>query len=178
MAFGCWLGAEASHRARGVRGGSVGEAHLWRVAQFVQGGVAGQLHHRGWPTEQQQHVLPRSGQMLPDHVRGDKALAVGPTCMGRGEHHLPEPRWPRGAVWAGGGCSGLGLQLQQHPLVSGTASPATPGSGREGSGGPLCPCSRRLAVAAAFTETRTHGRGTLIWDVQQWGRYLLGGDPE
>ena len=163
-----------------MRGGSVGEAHLWRVAQFVQVGVAGQLHHRGWPTEQQQHVLPRSGQVLPDHVRGDEALAVGPTCTGRGEHHLPEPRWPRRAVWVGGGCSGSAPEASSCSSTHWSAGqPALPPrSGREGSGGPLCPCSRRLAAAVAFTETRTHGRGTLIWDVQQWGRYLLGGDPE
>lgn len=42
--------------------------------------MAGQLHHRGWPTEQQQHVVPWGGQMLLDHVSRHKALAVGPVC--------------------------------------------------------------------------------------------------
>lgn len=64
---------------REARGRSVGEAHLLRVAQLVQAGVAGQLHHGGWPTEQQQHIVPWSRQMLPDHVSGNKTLAVGPT---------------------------------------------------------------------------------------------------
>ena len=63
----------------GSQARSVGKPHLLRVAQVVQVGVAGQLHHWGRPTEQQQHIVPRGGQVLLDHVRCHKALAVGPT---------------------------------------------------------------------------------------------------
>lgn len=72
----------AGNGTREARGRSVGEAHLLRVAQFVQVGVAGQLHHWGRPTEKQQHVVPRGRQVLLDHVRSHKALAVGPICSG------------------------------------------------------------------------------------------------
>ena len=86
-----------------MRGCSVGKSHLLRVAQFVQVGVAGQLHHRGWPTEQQQHIVPWGGQVLLDHVGRHKALAVGPICTGRGENDTPGPCWQRGAVRGRGG---------------------------------------------------------------------------
>lgn len=79
----CWLGADASSKTRETRGCSVGEAHLLRGAQFVQVGVAGQLHHGGWPTQQQQqHILCWGRQVLLDHVGRHKTLAVGPVFGG------------------------------------------------------------------------------------------------
>lgn len=62
-----------------AKGCSVGKSHLLRVTQLVQVGVAGQLHHRRWPTEQQQHIIARRWQVLPDHLSSHKALAVVPT---------------------------------------------------------------------------------------------------
>ena len=52
--------------------------------------MAGQLHHGGWPTQQQQHVLCWGRQVLPDHVGRHKTLAVGPICMERGEKDIPD----------------------------------------------------------------------------------------
>ena len=57
--------------------------------------------------------------MLPDHVRRDEALAVGPTCTGRGEHHLPEPAARAEALRAAGEGAPAGL-LRRPP---GAAAP-------------------------------------------------------
>lgn len=61
--------------------------------------MAGQLHHWGRPTEKQQHVVPWGRQVLLDHVRSHKALAVGPICSAeerRGENSHSRPMLARG----------------------------------------------------------------------------------
>lgn len=76
MAFEYCVGTTIENEE--TMGHSVGEAHLFRIAQFVQVGVAGQLHHWGWPAEQKQDVILWGRQVFLDHVSCHEALAVGP----------------------------------------------------------------------------------------------------
>lgn len=152
-----------------MRGGSVGEAHLWRVAQFVQAGVAGQLYHRGRPAEQQQHVFPGSGQVLPDHVRRDEALAVGPTCTGRGQRHLPEPCWPRGAARAGDGAPARllrrppGAAAPNGQQDSQPCQPRSTGTAGKGPGEHCVHALRGWQHQGVSLRPEPTAGGTLIW---------------
>lgn len=56
----------------------VGENHVLGMTQFLQVRESSSLDQGWWSTHQDERRLPRRGEVLPDHVRGNEARAILP----------------------------------------------------------------------------------------------------